>query len=226
MSGSRDRHTVPEVARLLGISERGVRDRITRGTLQAERAGTRWMVLLPAERPATPPGDDAVVRGSPRGSEAVATPAVVEQAIARTGQRYTADLHTMLAELREIFAGQVEAKDQVIATQAEALAELRRRAEVAEATVAEPSPAERYQTRVLAERGAQLQAKDELLIMQRRTIAELREQLDRRKADEVAAWQREREQAAPAVPHGAGGATVAPEAAAGVWRRLWRWWGS
>jgi len=147
VSGSRNRHTVPEVARLLGISERGVRDRITRGTLQAEREGTRWMVLLPAERLASPPEDDAVGGGSPRGSGAVSgtvgggsgaltTPAVAEQAIARTGQQYTADLRTMLAELREVYAGQIAAKDEALAAQAETIAELHRRAEVAEMEVA------------------------------------------------------------------------------------------
>ena len=144
MSGSPNRHTVPEVARLLGISERGVRDRIARGTLQAEREGTRWMVLLPTERHATPAEDDAVVHGSPRGSgaaahavaggsDAVVTPAVVEQAIARTGQQYTADLRTILAELRAVYEGQIEAKDAALAAQAETIAELRRRAEAAEA---------------------------------------------------------------------------------------------
>jgi len=147
VSGSRNRHTVPEVARLLGISERGVRDRITRGTLQAEREGTRRMVLLPAERLASPPEDDVVGGGSPRGSGAVSgtvgggsgaltTPAVVEQAIARTGQQYTADLRTMLAELREVYAGQIAANDAALAAQAETIAELHRRAEVAEAEVA------------------------------------------------------------------------------------------
>ena len=34
MSGGGNRHTVPEVARLLGISERGVRDKIERGQLR------------------------------------------------------------------------------------------------------------------------------------------------------------------------------------------------
>jgi len=143
VSGSRNRHTVPEVARLLGISERGVRDRIARGTLQAEREGTRWMVLLPAERPTTPPEDDAAVRGSLRGSDAVGgavgggsdavvTPAEVERAIQRTGQQYTADLRAMLAELRQVYEGQIAAKDAALAAKDETIAELRRRAEVAE----------------------------------------------------------------------------------------------
>lgn len=38
--------TVPEAARLLGISERAVRGRIQRGTLPAYREGTAWVVEL------------------------------------------------------------------------------------------------------------------------------------------------------------------------------------
>jgi excisionase family DNA binding protein len=138
LSGSGRRHTVPEVARLLGISERGVRDKIERGQLPAVKEGKRWIVLLPPE--------DAVAGGSERGSGAVVdavvgevsgrpdiSPAVVEQAIARTGRQYTGDLREMLAELRAVYEGQVEAKDQVIAAQETTIAELRRRAEAAEA---------------------------------------------------------------------------------------------
>ena len=140
MNGSDQRLTVPQVARLLGISERGVRDKIEHGHLRAEKEGKRWIVLFPA--------DDAVVRGSVSGSDAVvenhgsqATSAEVERAIARTGQQYTADLGTMLAELREVFAGQVAAQQETIAAQADTIAELRRRAEVAEAALAAASAA-------------------------------------------------------------------------------------
>lgn len=51
---------MPEVARILGISERGVRDKIERGQLDAVKDGKRWMVLLSSEHPPTPPEDDAV----------------------------------------------------------------------------------------------------------------------------------------------------------------------
>ncbi len=40
--------TVPAAAQALGISERAVRKRITAGTLEAVRDGTRWLVYLPA----------------------------------------------------------------------------------------------------------------------------------------------------------------------------------
>ena len=130
MSGSQP-YSVAAVARLLGISERGVRDRIERGTLDAiKEPGQRgWRILLPREAAPDAVGNTAS-GGSTRGSEAVGgavvTPAVVEQAITRTGQQYTADLRTMLGELREVYEGQITAKDETIV-------ELRRRAEQAEA---------------------------------------------------------------------------------------------
>ena len=133
MSGSQ-RYSVAAVARLLGISERGVRDRIERGTLDAiKEPGQRgWRILLPPE--AAPEAVAPTASGgSPRGSDAVGggsgavvTPAVVEQAIARTGQQYTADLRVMFGELHAVYEGQIAAKDETIA-------ELRRRAEAAEA---------------------------------------------------------------------------------------------
>jgi len=39
--------TVTAAAQVLGISERAVRKRITAGTLEAVRDGTRWLVYLP-----------------------------------------------------------------------------------------------------------------------------------------------------------------------------------
>jgi hypothetical protein len=48
------RYSVPQAARLLGISERAVRKRITAGTLDAHKAGTAWVVLLPATMGAVP----------------------------------------------------------------------------------------------------------------------------------------------------------------------------
>ena len=128
MSGSDQRLTVPQVARLLGISERGVRDKIERGQLRAEKEGKRWIVLLPP--------DDAEVRGSVSGSGAVAdavvggsTPAEVERAIEATAGRYMADF----AGLYDRISAEVaERYEQTIAAKDETIAELRRRAEVAE----------------------------------------------------------------------------------------------
>lgn len=48
------RYSVPEVARVLGISERAVRKRITVGTLDAHKEGNAWVVLLPATTEAVP----------------------------------------------------------------------------------------------------------------------------------------------------------------------------
>lgn len=48
------RYSVPEAARLLGISERAVRKRITASTIQAHKDGTAWVVLLPATTGAVP----------------------------------------------------------------------------------------------------------------------------------------------------------------------------
>lgn len=69
----------------------------------------------------------------PAAGAAVVPPAPVARAIRRTGRRYTADLRTMPAELRAVYAGQIAAKDEALAAQAETIAELRRRAEAAEA---------------------------------------------------------------------------------------------
>jgi excisionase family DNA binding protein len=40
--------SVPQAARVLGISERAVRKRITAGSLPAERDGRQWIVYVPA----------------------------------------------------------------------------------------------------------------------------------------------------------------------------------
>ncbi len=139
---------MPEVARILGISERGVRDKIERGQLDALKDGKRWMVLLSPEHPPTPPEDDAVVSGSLRGSgavvDAIVTPAQIEQAIKRTGQKYVTDMAELYdrisIEAGRLYEGQLVAKDETIPTQREALTmkdhaldDLRRRAERAEA---------------------------------------------------------------------------------------------
>ncbi len=59
------RYSVPEAARALGISERAVRKRIDAGTLEAEKDGRAWSVLLPTvtgtARPAVPAAPVTVV---------------------------------------------------------------------------------------------------------------------------------------------------------------------
>lgn len=133
------RYSVPQVARLLNISERAVRKRISAGTLQAEREGGHWVVLL-----AEPEGGTGAVpdgtETEPSGTAGGTTPAEIERAIARTGQQYTADLQTILAELRQVYEGQVAAQQETIATQRDLidnqddqLADLRGRLAAAEA---------------------------------------------------------------------------------------------
>jgi len=59
-SGGTDRHSVPEVARLLGISERAVRKRIDTGKMRAERDGRNWVVILNKPPIGTDGGTSAV----------------------------------------------------------------------------------------------------------------------------------------------------------------------
>src|SRR5215213_11991027 len=68
------RYSVPEVARLLGISERAVRKRITTGTLDAHKEGSAWVVLLPTTTGAVlaaPAAPEAVPSAAPGGGTAV-----------------------------------------------------------------------------------------------------------------------------------------------------------
>lgn len=58
--------TVPAAAQALGISERAVRKRITAGTLEASRDGTRWLVYLP-EPPGPGSGPDRFRSAVPAG---------------------------------------------------------------------------------------------------------------------------------------------------------------
>ncbi|MDP9473262.1 MAG: helix-turn-helix domain-containing protein [Chloroflexota bacterium] len=75
------RYSVPEAARALGISERAVRKWIDAGTLEAEKDGRAWSVLLPTAtgtaRPAVPAAPVTVVAepGTGTGPEPPAPPA-------------------------------------------------------------------------------------------------------------------------------------------------------
>ena len=131
---------MPEVARLLGISERGVRDKIEHGQLQATKEGKRWLVTLPPAAPEV----DAVVSGSASGSGAVvdavasgSTPAEVERAIEATATRYMADFAGLYdrisADVAARYEQSIAAKDETIAIQRDAIAALRERLAAAEA---------------------------------------------------------------------------------------------
>ncbi len=145
-------YTVPEVARQLGISERAVRLRIETGALSAVRDGRQWWVTLPGSAGAVVGGSGS---GSPSGSQSGSargsgaepleatyrvTPAEVERVIERTGAKYITDMQTLFDRVGQLYearlteqAATVVAKDETIAAQRDALAELRRRAEAAEA---------------------------------------------------------------------------------------------
>ena len=139
------------------------------------------------------------------------TPAAIEQAVSRTGAQYLGDLRTMLAEVGKVYAGQLAAKDAALAAKDEpivtkdhalaahvlTIAELRRRAEVAE--VAE-APLERRREA------------DQARLLRQAEIEQAR-----RQAEEAA-------QAAQIAAHSEGAATVAPAEETGLWGRVWRWW--
>ena len=65
------------------------------------------------------------------------SPAQIEQAIERTGQKYVTDMAALYdrvsTELGAVYEGQLAAKDQALAAKDETIAELRRRAAAAEA---------------------------------------------------------------------------------------------
>lgn len=91
--------SVPEAARLLGISERAVRKRIDRGSLRAERAGGgAWTVHLPTE--------GAVPQGGTRGGAGTSLV---------PGAEYSAGMRTLFAEVSALYEAQLVAKDETIA---------------------------------------------------------------------------------------------------------------
>ena len=92
-------YSVRDAAQRLGLSERGVLKRIHARTLTAERDGKRWLVFLPSE-----PSSERFRTEDGTGSEPIevqyrVTPAEIEQAIERTGDKYLADMQAMLAPL-------------------------------------------------------------------------------------------------------------------------------
>lgn len=147
--------TMPEVAELLGVSERAARDWVKRHDLPTigsrpvrftEAAVRLAMVVegrIPRKSPEVGPevfGSAPEVPGSGEPTEAAyqVTPDMVAQAIARTGEQYTADLRAMMQEMRQAYELQtiaqretitelrhrVREKDEVMASQAGAMAAL------------------------------------------------------------------------------------------------------
>ena len=226
---------IGEAAQQLGLNVDAVRKRIKRGTLPAYKEDERWYVALDgvlpgvqpaASYPAGSPVQDAVQDDQPPIEAAYrVTPAAIEQAVSRTSAQYMGDLRTMLAEVGKVYEGQLAAKDAALAAKDQALAadaltiaELRRRAEMAEQADSEPSALEQGQARLLAERGTALHAKEEVLTMQRRTIATLREEVMQLKIERE-------QQAASAALSALETLPEAQQAAPVVWGRVRRWWG-
>ena len=213
---------IADAAALLGLSAEAVRKRIQRGTLDGHKRAGHWFVVI--ERQDGPSGRQDAVRterqdssgqppaGAPVEAAYRVTPAEIEQAVSRTSAQYMGDLRTMLAEVGQIYEGQLTAKDETIATQREVLAtqtervaeqqatiaELRRRAEVAEAELSR---------RREEEAGA-------AALLHRRI-----EQEHRNRAGMQAA------QDGPGASGGAAPADPNPEPSAGFWARLRRVFG-
>jgi hypothetical protein len=93
------RYSVPEVARLLGISERAVRKRITAGTLDAHKEGNAWVVLLHATTgavPAASAAQEAVPSTEPEGGTAAL------------------DVHEAMVQLRTLLAEERQCADRYL----------------------------------------------------------------------------------------------------------------
>lgn len=150
-------YTVPEVARQLGISERAVRLRIESGALAAVRDGRRWWVTLPGPGEAVVGGSrggseggsgsgsrvgsaGGSTGGSAGGSVAEpveaayrVTPTEVERVVERTGAKYVADMRALFEQVGQLYEAQLATQAAALAAKDETIAEVRRRAAVAEA---------------------------------------------------------------------------------------------
>jgi hypothetical protein len=223
---------IGEAAGRLGLNVDAVRKRIRRGTLPAYKRDDRWYVVLDGVQDDVLPGVQAAP-SSPAGSpvqpgvqdsppiEAAyqVTPALVEQAIERTGARYVADFAALYdrisAEVGRLYEGQLEAKDQTliaqgaalaakdetIATQQEVIVELRHRVGLAEAATVENGEA-------LAE----VQHRADLVEQE---AAALRARLS---PPVVALDERDSDRGTLEA------STLSGDAMGGLWVRLGRWW--
>ncbi len=143
-----------EAAVQLGLSIEATRKRAQRGTLTGYKFDGAWYVVLPAVQD----GQDNIGRTVPTralptvlagvqdGGQGTiearyrVTPAEIAQVVSRTSAQYLGDLRTVLAEVGQVYEGRIAAteaasaaKDAALAAQQETIAELRRRAEAAEA---------------------------------------------------------------------------------------------
>jgi len=139
-NGGTGRYSVPQAARYLGISERAVRKRIEAGTLAAERDGRQWVVFLAAVPDAVPgsTGSGTGSAGAAVPSELIeaqyrVTPAEIEQAIERTGDKYVVDMRDMFGRLDELYQERLADKDRLIVELEQQRDDERQRREAGEA---------------------------------------------------------------------------------------------
>ena len=133
-----------DAARIVGVNERTIRRWIRAGVLPAVRDGAAYRIDLdelhrtavgqrtpdsaadtPHQAPQGTPQQPDIIEARYR-----VTPAEIEQAVERTGERYVADMASMFDRVDGLYRAQLDAKDETIA-------ELRRRAEAAESRLSE-----------------------------------------------------------------------------------------
>ena len=202
-----------EAAALLGVEQRTVIKYRQQGKIRGEKHGKAWRLWLAqsfidtirAERSGTHSGMDPERNTHRSGmrSEYIeapvrVTPGEIERAIERTGERYVADFvglyDRISTEVREAYEGQIGAKDAALAAKDETIAELRRRAETAEAELSSRNEKE-------AEAAALFQRRIE---QERRNRASMQDAQD-----------------GPGAPERS---TMVESASGGVWGRVRRWW--
>jgi len=105
-----------DAATILGTTPAALRKRLQRGSVPGYKRDGQWFVLVDATLPT----------GSPRVGHGQDT------ALARTDDQRAADLAMVLDRVAAMYEAQLTAKDQALAAHQEMIAELRRRAEVAE----------------------------------------------------------------------------------------------
>jgi hypothetical protein len=105
-----------DAATLLGTTPAALRKRLQRGSVPGYKREGQWFVLVEA---ALPMGSPRVAHGQPT-------------ALARTDDQRAADLAMVLDRVAAMYEAQLAAKDSALVAKDETIAELRRRAEVAE----------------------------------------------------------------------------------------------
>jgi hypothetical protein len=234
--------SVAEVAALLEVEQRTVIKYRQHGKILGEKHGKSWRLWLSqdfidstrAERSGTHSGMDPDRHRSRSGtppdpieaSYTSTTPAMVEQAIERTGARYVADFAALYdrisAEVGRLYEAQLEAKDQAIiaqgatlaakdetiSTQQEVMVELRHRVGLAEAVTKESQDA-------LAEQATTIAELQRRAVLVEQEAAALRAQL----SPPVVA------QDEPKGDHRTPEASAAENApGGGLWGKVSRWW--